>query len=35
MGIQRRTTEYNKEYEKESSVQLSVGDSQGKLAVKE
>jgi hypothetical protein len=35
MGIQRRKTEYNREYENEKSVRLSVGDSYGKLVVEE
>jgi hypothetical protein len=33
MGIQWRTTEYNREYENGNWVQLSVGDSLGKLVV--
>jgi hypothetical protein len=35
MGIQWRTAEYNREYENENWVQLSVGDSHGKLVVEE
>jgi hypothetical protein len=34
-GIQRRTTEYNREYENENSVQLSVGDTHGNFVVEE
>jgi hypothetical protein len=35
MGIQRHTTEYNREYENETSIQLSGKDSHGKLVFKE
>jgi hypothetical protein len=35
MGIQRRKTEYNREYKNENWVQLSAGDSQEKLVVEE